>query len=693
MPRLTRFALLLALLLPLPACSGSPSAPGSALGEGGKDEAIVEAMSDAETAAVALGIARAVLYGEPQPDEGELGKLPGRRAFVCAYQERPTRLCATGAGKDLAESVRAAAQALDDLAGSKIDPDDKAAIRLKLDVVTSAEAKTFKRAWDKPSHKDVAQYGYWISTEGGSAFILPSEILERELYDTKKKGMSRSKVLKRLRKRNGALGEVSEEFPYEEFRTIAWVEKDEPGQSPPGVVRLLRTHSWEFADATPDVLLQSTVWAADYLMSSISADGKVRYRYRTASDRDSSSYNLLRHGGTTYSVLQAYDRTRYEPYLLASEAAMGYLFRHCDRDEREGPFLKRGDPDFGESMFIVSPADRKAPDGKVKLGGAGLALVMIDQYVEATGDVEKYRDEAQALARFLAVSQKEDGEFIYFPPRHPGGPNTDTDGSAYYPGEAILGLIRLYSWDRNELWKDTAVRAADWLIDVRDKGKGASSLANDHWLMLALSYLYKYTEDPRYLDHSIALCRAVEHQYLKNEKFWEDAPDYKGGYYRPPRSTPAATRGEGLGAVLDTCRLAGEDCDWIEDLLVDTVRHEMLSQYTPDMTFWMKNRPKSFGGWNGGLLDMDIRNDFVQHNMSAVIGLERHLRYAQEQTLPGGPGWTEQILAGTVQWSGVPAAELEPLRAASLRYRGQTRWEEMAAAAQPEPEPEPQPTE
>ena len=365
---------------------------------------------------------------------------------------------------------------------------------------------------------------------------------------------------------------------------------------------------------------------------------------------------------------------------------MAYLFDHCDSDRRTGPWLKEDNPSFGESLFIVSPGDREAPDGKVKLGGAGLALVMIDQYVEATGDTETYREQAMGLARFLAASQKEDGEFLYFPPRYPGGELTSTDDSAYYPGEAILGLVRLYSWDPNPLWLETAVRAADWLIDVRDGGKTPARLANDHWLMLALSYLYKYTEDQRYVDHSIALCRAVEHQYLKNERYWDAHPDFKGGYYNPPRSTPAATRGEGLGAVLDTCRLAKMDCDWIEDLLVDTVRHEMLSQYDPDMAYWMKNRPKAFGGWNGGLLDMDIRNDFVQHNMSAVIGLERHLLLAQGVSVPGGPDWMAQVLAGT-RYEGLSDSDLATLREASLRYRGETLWEERARESEQTPEP------
>jgi len=671
----------IALLLLLVGCGKkAPTGPTSAVGEAGDDAAVEAALADPEVAAAAFGIIRSVLYEEAAGDAAALRDLPGRRAFVCAYPTRPRMICATGAGDDLAASVEAAATALKEEAGRKIKPADKASIRLKLDVVTRAEARTFKRDTDRPRARTVATYGFFVHTEDGEiSWLLPSELLERGIYDTKKKVFDRSKVLDRLQDRNDDLDTMPDAFPYEAFETITWVEKDEPGAERPGVFRLYRLHPYEFADATPDVMLQRSVWAADYLMSSISAAGKIRYRFKVAKDRDSSSYNLLRHGGTTYSILQAYDRTRFTPYLTASEQAMQYLFDHCDRDRRTGPWLPETHESFGESLFVVSPADEEAPQGKVKLGGAGLALVMIDQYVEATGDTETYREQALGFARFITASQKKDGEFLYFPARHAGGELTSTDGSAYYPGEAILGLVRLYSWDRNPLWLETAVRGADWLIDDRDAGKSASTLANDHWLMLALSYLYHYTDDARYLDHSIALCRAVEYQYRKNERHWAQYPDYQGGYYDPPRSTPAATRGEGLGAVLDTCQLAGMDCGWIEELLLETVRHEMLSQYDPDMCFWMKNRPKAFGGWNGGLLDMDVRNDFVQHNMSALIGAERHLLRKDGHVLPGGPGWMEKRLAGA-DFAGIPQADIDRLREATLRYRGETRWEEPADA-------------
>ena len=674
-----RLPLCFLLALPLLSCQKSHVPVGaSVLGEKGRDGAVAEALADPEVAATGVGIARHVLYGEPAPDTSALQALPGRRAFVCAYQERPRRLCETGVGEDLAGSFEAAAVALKERAGGKIDPDERGDIRLRFDVVTDTRDAKFKEDWDKPKGRSIATWGFFVATEEGEvSWVLPSQVLEDGLWD-RKRGFKRKNVRKRLRKQNEDIGELDGSFGYQAFDTVAWIEEALPQTDPPGVFRLYRIPPYERDEATAEVMLQRMVWAADYLLSSVDAKGRIRYRYSTARDRDSSSYNVIRHAGTTYSLLQMYDRTRYEPYLEASVQAMHFLIdNHGRRDNRVGPYLPADHPDQGECLFIVSRPRSGKTEGDVHLGGAGLGLVMLDQYAEATGDTQTFLEEARGMARFIVASQKEDGEFYSFPPRHAGEKPCRDEVSPYYPGESILGLVRLYSYDPNPLWLDTAVRAADWLIDVRDKGKDESEIANDHWLMLGLSYLYLYTEDERYADHSIHICRAVEYQYEKNRKHFKKYPDFQGGYYNPPRSTPAATRGEGLGAVLETCRLAGRECGWIEELLVETVRHEMWCQYTPQSSYWMPNPAKAFGGFNGGLIDADIRNDFVQHNMSSILGLERHVLRQQGTELPGGPGWMEKRLAGTV-FGGIPPEELARLRELSVAYRGATIWEKTA---------------
>ena len=638
----------------LVACSSPPRAEPDALGGTGGDDVLATALLDEQVAVAAFLVTRSVVWGGPAAPTRLIG-LPARRVFVCAYAEEPRSVCASGVGADLDAAVREAATGLVE----RVSTANPAEVRLKLDVATSAIPARFDRDVLEPEPREVGLWNVWYAAGGESAWVLPSEVLEAGLYAKKddRRGLHRRSTVRALQARNPAL-EIEGDFDFRKLTTTSWVE--EPDGT--GAFRLYRLHDVDPPDVTADALLARIVLAADYLLSSVSPEGRIRYRYRVVTDDENDSYNLLRHAGTTYAMFQVYDRTGFEPYRTAGEAAIRYLFSKSRRETRTGPW------GGGDTMFVV--------EGKeVKLGGAGLALVALVQHMEATDDRETWKEEARAYARFLVSQQKRDGEFVSHASLDSDDEPSDRD-SIYYPGEAIYGLIRLYAVDPNPLWLATAVRGADWLINVRDAGKEGAALNNDHWLMLGLSHLHHATRDVRYRDHSVRLARAVEVQYRTNEALAGAHPDYLGGYYDPPRSTPAAIRAEGLGAVLDTCHTAALDCVWVESLLHATVRHMLWSQYDARTAFWMENRAKAFGGISGGLLDPSIRNDFVQHGMSALLATERQLRRGEDARLPGAPGPREI-------YARLPAEEFARLHAPSLAARGPTAWE-VARSIPPE---------
>jgi hypothetical protein len=76
----------------------------------------------------------------------------------------------------------------------------------------------------------------------------------------------------------------------------------------------------------------------------------------------------------------------------------------------------------------------------------------------------------QELAKWMVQKQRDDGWF----PVHKMIKSTmqATDFvSGYYPGEAILALVRLYRIDKDEKWLTAAQKAADYIIHVRDRNK------------------------------------------------------------------------------------------------------------------------------------------------------------------------------------------------------------------------------
>ncbi len=595
-------------------------------------------LREAEVGVALVRAARGVVDGG-EAAEAWLSELPGRPVVVCGFPVPRPPSCARSEGENLLVALTRAASSL---------PSGAGAGRISVDV----EILDREVSWTNPGHRprDPGVWGY----RAGEAVLPPAQVLTSAVYGGGEEDKSFREDLLRseLQRRHPTPGIDVTTLPLHRFRTVSWVE-DGRG----GALHTYRLHAFERPSIEPDALAAHAAQAADHLASTVEGNGKVRYLFDTAHGVTGKGYNLLRHGGTTYALLQAYQRFEHEPWLRASEAAIAYLLDHSQRDVRTGPF------GGGEVLWVEESS-------YIKLGGSGLALVMLTQHMQATGS-DRYLEEARAYARYLVSQQKQSGEFVYFASRTPGGPPKERD-SAYYPGEAILGLAQLYAIDPDPLWLDTARRGADWLIDVRDRGLGPRDLSNDHWLMIGLSHLVKHTGDARYVAHSKALAAAVAYQADRNRKKVAAHPDYFGGYYDPPRSTPAATRGEGLVAVLDTCALVDDPCDDVRALLRDTITHELWAQYTAETVWWVPTPALVVGGFSGGLMDVDLRNDFTQHNLSAVLGAERHLR--EGVTLPGGPGWSavqqgpyEPFLGGKL------AEHLAPLRG----IRGAHRWDPL----------------
>jgi hypothetical protein len=351
------------------------------------------------------------------------------------------------------------------------------------------------------------------------------------------------------------------------------------------------------------------------MASIVEADGRFRYLWRTADGRPLSGFNVLRHAGSAYSLVQAADTFGEPGWRAAAERALAWTVGRSRTDERHGP--------YGGGKVRWLPETKH-----VKLGGAALAAVALATWQQTTGD-ERWSTELREFARYLVSQQQESGEFVYFASIEPGGEPRD-DVSVYYPGEAVLGLVLTYGVDPDPAWLEAAIRGAAWLVEVRDAGKSRRSLENDHWLMIGLSHLYRITQDPRWLDHSLRLAEAVEWQAGAHAGHDVFHRDYKGGFYEPPRSTPAATRAEGLVAVLDTCEAARRACPQVQDRLVAALGHVLESQYRPETAWWMPRPGRVVGGFAGGVVDPDLRNDYTQHALSALIGGARVIDGAEE---------------------------------------------------------------
>ena len=585
----------------------------------------------------ALELAKAVLRGEETEaeDHAALTAFEGRRVWLTVYGITFPGPVSSGKGDNLYESIVDAAENLRDDSKTKWAKRDPAEFRVRLDVVNRVMSKKLKEDVYLPPRESVGTWGMLMENEEGQVtFLTEGEIVEQGLYDNKKRGLPTKKVTERLEARAGLGTMILPTTPFTRFYTRSYVE----GPAGEGIVELYRNHVIPNDEATREHLAPSARAAADYIARIIDERGKHNYKYFPVQDRDSASYNMLRHGGTTYALMQAYDRFRDPEYKEAAERSFEYLLGRTELREDPGPW----GPNY---RFIIE--ERKA-----KLGGSGLALVAMCQYTEATGDM-RYMEEMKEFARFIVKMQDpESGKLISYFDYGPTA-QVPSEDSIYYPGEALYGLGKFYFIDKNPLWLETANKGAYWLIFDRDKDKEPIRLPHDHWLMMALSYMYAHTGDEAYQTHCLNIASAVEHKFRnRDHDMVEDYPDYLGTFYKLPNVTPVGCRVEGLVGTVDLCKLAGIDYRQYLNMAGLSAGFSMTLQFDPVNSFYLPNPRKALGGFKESIVQNPIRNDYVQHNLSGLIGVERHLAEADGVELPGGPAWGRDKVARGIVFGG-----------------------------------------
>jgi hypothetical protein len=354
-----------------------------------------------------------------------------------------------------------------------------------------------------------------------------------------------------------------------------------------------------------DLLLESAVLGGDYIVNATNADGSFVYEYNASSGKESSSYNILRHAGTVYFMLELYNVTKDERLLSSAEKSIVYLLS----------FVK---PFDNSSVCIVY-------NDEVKLGGNALAVVALAEHMKVTGE-DVYLPIMQNLTCFIKLSQNESGGFIC-KQEYSTGYIYDWD-SEYYTGEALLALCRLYQLDHNETWLDVAEKGAKYLINVRDKNVAVDNLIHDHWLLMALNELYRYRIDSLYFDHSMNISEGIMLLQRDGVNRKSEYPEWLGSYYTPPSSASTATRSEGLIAAYHLSFDFGEK-NMTERILRSIklgVDFQLKTQITTENNVGLHDLSRALGGFHESLTDYDIRIDYVQHNVCSILGLYHILK-------------------------------------------------------------------
>ena len=209
--------------------------------------------------------------------------------------------------------------------------------------------------------------------------------------------------------------------------------------------------------------------AAEYLCRQVHEDGSFTYGIYPRTEKNLSSYNILRHCGTVWSLLCRFRMAPDEALAERIGRAIDYLVSQVVRDGSGAAYLL------------------EAKDNTIKLGGCGIAILALTECMEVFGTREH-----EALCRelgegILKLQNPETGGYWHvlnadFTP-------LEEMRTVYYDGEATFGLIRLYGLTGERKWLDAAVRAVEHFI------AGHYEQYRDHWVAYSLDEITKYVDD------------------------------------------------------------------------------------------------------------------------------------------------------------------------------------------------------
>ena len=362
---------------------------------------------------------------------------------------------------------------------------------------------------------------------------------------------------------------------------------------------------------------QAIKLSGDYLKRACNRNGKFLYEIDMDSGDVSSDYNMVRHAGAIYALAML---NQFQPDDKAVDAMT-----------RASQFMQRyiappsGDAD--QSLTVWSTPYRTTLS-QSSLGATGLGLVALVGLSRA--DSSSVPDgQLEALARFAISLQKDDGSFFSTYNLETGA--TRQGESLYYPGETALGLISLYELDHTNEWLTSAAKALACLAKSR---AGVPGVPPDHWSLIATAKLWPYYDASHcpvsreiLLRHAEQICEGILAEQITSSP----NPEHVGGFDKNGRTTPTATRLEGLLAALefipsDQTDLRSRIQEAVQSGIDFLLRAQVKSgRYAGGM-------PGAVTGNNSDPQEQDfgtraIRIDYVQHALCAWIRYDGFLRH------------------------------------------------------------------
>ena len=238
-------------------------------------------------------------------------------------------------------------------------------------------------------------------------------------------------------------------------------------------------------ELTPEFVREILTTSSQYLTRQMLPSDKFIYGYFSRFNAVMTSYNILRHTGTVWSMMCAYEVTGDNSLLETINKAIDYLLTQISYKDNE-------------TAFVVEAGSRE-----IKLGGNGIAVIALTKHMEVFGDRD-FTDMITLLANgILYLQDKETGKMTHVL----DAANFEVKEAfrtVYYDGESAYALIQAYDITGNNAYLDAARRSIDYFINKN------YVVYRDHWLAYAMNEFTRFVHEEKY--YTFALRNAWENR-------------------------------------------------------------------------------------------------------------------------------------------------------------------------------------
>ncbi|OAV74809.1 hypothetical protein Barb7_01634 [Bacteroidales bacterium Barb7] len=330
-----------------------------------------------------------------------------------------------------------------------------------------------------------------------------------------------------------------------------------------------------------DVISEVILNASTYLYRQLDAGGHFTYGHFPIFDNTMTGYNIVRHTTAIWSLINLYRMTNDTALVPRLDSAIAYLLKG---------FIEY------KSAGVAYVVERGA--GEIKLGGNGVAIIMLSEYMDVFG-TDKYAETVAHLANgILELENLKDGTY-YHVLNYPGFSRKEKYRIIYYDGEATFGLIRAYAFTKDKRYLAAAAAAVEHFIKSDYTGY------RDHWVAYAMNEITKYIREPRYYEFALKnVQNNLKAIYNRETSFHTYLELLMVGWQTYRRIVDS-------GMPLDY--LNGFDVKRFSETIYKRARHMLNGYFYPEYAMYMKAPDKIVHSFFVRHHDYRVRIDDVQH--------------------------------------------------------------------------------